>query len=98
MYEKILGIKHIGYVNKAGRPVEGLEFHMVHYERGPEIAGVLVSKAYLSMESLKNTYSPKLGDIVYALRDERGNVRGFHPINEPSCDPMLIAEGVNNDA
>lgn len=76
---QIVGKRDVDYINKQGRPVVGIELHLMGKDKrveGTLVETVFISKRSAFYEDVKNT---SVGTVVTLTYNRWGNVEGVVP-------------------
>ena len=71
---EVVGFREVDFIDEnSGRPVRGLKLYLSHL--ADDVQGVVTSDVWVPA-SCRGDYSPKLGDVIYVFRNEKGKCTG----------------------
>lgn len=77
---KILGTKVVSYTSKEGYKVQGMELHGTY--ESEKVAGMGVSKVYVSERALEKSEPIKIGQEVEFMYNRYGKIEKINIIRE----------------
>lgn len=72
---EVLGIQEISYVNKAGKPVNGVNLHVSFEQKN--VNGVAVDKLYISKAKYQDMPMVQVGDNIKVMYNRWGSVESI---------------------